>query len=81
MFLKNLQKRIKYGLPTMTAISIYEKGISDRVISQDFASLIDSEDVDDNYIVPILQIKKDELYEKLKSYPIVFSKLFEETIL
>ncbi len=81
LFLKRLQKRVKYGLPTTTSISIYEKGICDRVISQDFASLIESEDVDDNFIVPILQIKKNAFYEKLKSYPIVFSKLFEEIIL
>lgn len=80
-FLKRLQKRVKYGLPTTTSISIYEKGICDRAIAQDLASLIGFDDVDDSYIIPILQNKKDELNEKLKLYPTVFYKLFNEIII
>ena len=80
LFLKRLQKRVKYGLPTTTSISIYEKGICDRAIAQDLASLIGFDDVDDSYIIPILQNKKDELNAKLKPYPTVFYKLFNEII-
>ena len=81
LFLKRLQKRVKYGLPTTTSISIYEKGICDRAIAQDLASLIGFDDVDDSYIIPILQNKKEELNEKLKLYPTVFYKLFNEIII
>lgn len=81
LFLKRMQKRVKYGLPTITSISIYEKGICDRAIAQDLASSIDSNEITDDYIVPVLQIKKEELYNKLKPYPTVFCTLFDEIIL
>lgn len=38
--LQNLQKRLKYGLPSVEAVILYEMGFSDRIISQEMAAIL-----------------------------------------
>ncbi len=40
--LQELQKRMKYGLPSASSIALYELGFSDRVIALEIDSIINS---------------------------------------
>lgn len=40
------QKRLKYGLPTISSITVYELGFADRVIAQSIAKLFPDDEYD-----------------------------------
>jgi POLQ-like helicase len=69
-----LQKRLKYGLPTLESIILYELGFSDRVISQE---VINTLDVQESAIDIIGEIKLN--YKKVEKiidkYPSYYMKI------
>ena len=73
--LKFLQKRIKYGLPSKTAITIYELGFMDRVISIDLANFIGHQELDSIELKNIIKYQYDEISKKIESYPSYFKNL------
>ena len=46
-----LQKKIKYGVPTQTAISICEKVFNDRILSQKITSVLGDDSIEIDRIV------------------------------
>ena len=73
--LKFLQKRIKYGLPSKTAITIYELGFMDRFISMDLANFIDMHEADSIRVKDIIKNPSKALFDKIKTYPSYFVNL------
>jgi len=59
---KVFQKRIKYGLPNVSSINLYELGFSDRFLSQKIASLFQNQD-----------LRKDEIQQKINEPDILKS--------
>ena len=53
--LQIFQKHLKYGLPSETAITLYEMGFADRVIAQDLALSLG-----------LMSIEKQEIIKELK---------------
>lgn len=75
--LQNFQKRLKYGLKTLTAISLYEEGISDRHIAERLAEVLGNENIGEKDIVEVLKINKEEVLHILLEYPTYFTKEFK----
>lgn len=82
---KMLSKRLRYGLRTQCAITIYEMGFNDRVIAGDIADMIENE-----YQVgsrkEILRMMKendnlrDQILDYLKEYPLYFEDKFRSML-
>jgi len=75
--LQHLQKRLKYGLKTLTSISIYEVGLSDRIIAQQITYLIGDYNLDEEQIVDTLRNNKEKIENVLQNYPSFFSEEFQ----
>lgn len=73
------QKQLKYGLPTIESILIYERGFCDRVIAQEIAKIIPSTDDKDLMKMNILE-RKDEILEILKQYPSYYEIVLERIV-
>ena len=74
--LKLFQKQLKYGLPTIESILVYEWGFCDRVIAQEIAKIIPSTDDKDLIRMNILE-KKDEILKILEQYPSYYETVLE----
>ena len=70
--LQLFQKRIKYGLPNETTITLYELGFSDRVISQDLANKLGITAEQKYEIVKTLQQNEDVATDVIENYPAYF---------
>jgi superfamily II DNA/RNA helicase len=68
------QKRLKYGLPTLTAISVYELGFSDRVLAQKIATSLNDNESDKNTILSF--IRKNDIEVNLPSLPSYYKNIF-----
>lgn len=73
-----LQRRMKYGLPTQTAISVHELGLSDRVVAQEVASVIGGEGFGRTEARFAMRLRSKRLQPLLDSYPSYFREKFEE---
>lgn len=69
-----LQKRIKYGVKTETAVSICEKVFNDRYLADLLAEIIGNSAITTDLIVCIIKRHKDEILEILVDYPTFFSE-------
>ena len=75
--LKNLlllQKRIKYGVKTETAVSICEKVFNDRFLANMLAEEIGLDSLETNRIVGAIKLHKDNILMLLSDYPAYFSE-------
>ena len=77
--LKLFQKQLKYGLPTIESILIYEWGFFDRVIAQEIAKILPSTDDKDLMKMNILG-KKDEILQILGQYPSYYKTILERIV-
>lgn len=75
--LKLLQKRIKYGLPSQTAIAVCELGFIDRSISIDLANSMGDPNLNIQEVKDILKRPPFEIVDKIYQYPSYFIKFFE----
>ena len=69
-----LQRRLKYGVKTETAVSICEKIFNDRFLANLLVDEIGHDTIEANNIVGAIQLCEDDLLEILSSYPSYFSK-------
>lgn len=73
------QKQLKYGLPTIESILIYEWGFCDRVIAQEIAQILPS--TNDKYLMRInILEKKEDVLGILKKYPSYYETVLERII-
>lgn len=78
--LSNLQKKLKYGVPNQTAISICESLFWDRYIAITIANIIGDEEVDSADLNEYLNDKKNKIFEFLEQMPSCFSERFASAV-
>lgn len=69
-----LQRKIKYGVKTETAVSVCEKIFNDRFLANLLAEEIDHDAITANKIVGVVKSHKDDILEILSAYPTYFSE-------
>lgn len=70
--LLELQKRLKYGLPTPTSIALYELGFTDRVVSMDLGFILDNTSLDKGAIIRTIRRDEQNVRNILGKYPSYF---------
>ena len=75
-----IQKKIKYGVSTQTAISICEKVFNDRIIATKIAEVLKDEQIDTDDIIQTLKFYDDEIRDILSEYPEYFMDRFNFVI-
>jgi len=65
------QKKLKYGINTVTAISAYELGFSDRIICQSIAKEF-GDDKRRSELINTLKINREDVINLLKEFPSYF---------
>ncbi|ANB68061.1 DEAD/DEAH box helicase [Escherichia coli] len=78
--LQLFQKRLKYGLPTETAISLYELGFSDRVVSQGIAKEMGLIETQKDDLINTFKQKRDAASATIEKYPSYFHERMNEFI-
>ncbi len=78
--LQLFQKRLKYGLPTETAISLYELGFSDRVVSQGIAKEMGLVETQKDDLINTFKQKRDAASATIEKYPSYFHERMNEFI-
>lgn len=69
-----LQRRLKYGVKTETAVSICEKIFNDRFLANLLADEIGHDAIETNSIVGVMKSHKDDILDILSAYPTYFSE-------
>ena len=67
-----LQKKIKYGIPNMTAISICESIFNDRLLAIEIAQILSDENIGTDRILNMLKVHSEEIFSCLDYYPEYF---------
>jgi hypothetical protein len=78
--LQLFQKRLKYGLPTETNISLYELGFSDRVIAQDLTESLNLSATKKKDVVKALKQNRDAAIAVIEKYPTYFQERMNELL-
>ena len=74
--LQLFQKQLKYGLPTIESILIYECGFCDRVIAQKIAGIM-SPTADKHIMKTNILQKKEEILQILREYALYYVTVLE----
>ena len=69
-----LQQKVKYGVPTKTAISICEKVFNDRHLSVKIATILGDDNIGTEEIIAIIKNNEERIKEILKGYPEYFEE-------
>ena len=69
----HLQKRIKYGLKTATAIALHEMGFADRAIASDIATILVRDTSSRKRIRQLLRFRANEVEALLAQFPSYYS--------
>lgn len=77
--LELFQKRIKYGLPTIESIFVYELGFCDRVIAQEISSIVDTAKEKYSMKNNIIE-KQNEVFHLLEKYPSYYSSVMDRLV-
>ncbi len=72
-----LQKKVKYGVPSITAISICEKVFNDRVLSLHIQNILRDTEIEIDQIISSVNRMKDDVFDILKDYPKFFTDRLE----
>lgn len=67
--LLHLQKRIKYGLKSATAITLHEMGFADRVVASDIAMILARDTSSRKRVRQLLRFRADRVEILLTQYP------------
>lgn len=66
-----LQKKVKYGVKTMTSISMCENVFNDRVIAGDIPEILGN-DIESNNIIAFIRNHSDEILDFVRPFPDFF---------
>lgn len=78
--LKQLQKRLKYGLSNETSIAFYELGFADRVVAMDLGSLFEESILTKDLAIQALKVQREQVFAKLNTYPSYFSEVYRNRV-
>ena len=70
--IKEYAAQLKYGLPNLKDILLYEIGINDRSVVMELSSLISVDCSDKDELISILQRYKEIVVDTLNKYPKYF---------
>ena len=71
-----IQKKIKYGVSTQTAISICEKVFNDRIIAAKIVEVLGNNQIQADDIIQVLEFHGDKIRDILSRYPEYFMDRF-----
>ena len=74
--LRELQKRLKYGLPSPLSIALHELGFADRVVSMELALIIDGTRPEKRDVIQAITWQQEEILNRLGQYPSYFSEVY-----
>ena len=75
-----LQKSIKYGLPTLKEISLYEIGFSDRHIAMEISEELENEFTSNTAAKEQIRLYNEDVSEIITNYPAYYSEVFREVL-
>lgn len=75
-----LQKKVKYGVDTQTAISICEEIFQDRYLAKEIASIIGNGTINNTSILREMRIHKERIEKLLTDYPEYFVTQFKNKL-
>ena len=78
--LLELQKRLKYGLPSARCIAIYELGFADRMVSIDLSSILGGVSLDRRSLLRATKRNEQGIREVLDKYPSYFMERLESLL-
>ncbi len=79
--LRELQKRLRYGLPSTSAIPLYEVGFADRVVAIELSEISSLSAVDGGVSIrEALQRNEEQVRELLNHYPKYFTAVLENIV-
>ncbi len=78
--LQELQKRLKYGVPSSSAIVLYELGFADRAVSMDLASIINVTQSNKNTVRKQIKEERHRVAQLLSKYPAYFTKRLKDVL-
>lgn len=67
-----LQKRVKYGVATKTAVSICETIFNDRVLATKLTNIIGDDNISSEKLLEDIKHNRKEIFSKLEQYPAYF---------
>lgn len=67
-----LQKKVKYGVPNVTAISVCESIFNDRLLAINIARILSDDNIETDKILNVLKDHSEEIFSFLDSYPKYF---------
>lgn len=70
--LTSLQKKVKYGVPNMTSISICESIFNDRLLAIQIAQILCDENIGTDKILNMMKVYSEEIFSYLDLYPEYF---------
>jgi len=77
--LQSLQKRLRYGLSSSSAIALYELGFSDRVVATDLSTVIGAV-FTRREVLEEIRVHENEMREVLNKYPAYFAELLNNLL-
>lgn len=78
--LYDLQKLMKYGLGSVSAVRLYEIGFADRVIAEELSSILQPVPSDREELLGVLRHRRHEVTLALDKYPSYFSRKLEDLL-
>jgi POLQ-like helicase len=78
--LQKLQKRLKYGLPSSSAIILYELGFADRIVAMDLGNTIGVTLSDKQDAIRAIKRNEQNIRKRVEKYPSYFIDVFENLI-
>ena len=67
-----MQKRVKYGVATKTAVSICETIFNDRVLATKLTNIIGDDNISSEKLLEDIKHNKKEIFSKFEQYPAYF---------
>lgn len=67
-----LQKKVKYGVPNMTAISVCESVFNDRLLAINIAKILSDDNIETDKILNVMKNHREEIFSFLDPYPKYF---------
>jgi POLQ-like helicase len=74
--MRSFQKQLKYGLSNQVAITLFELGFSDRIVSTDLGSVFADVQPDKEHVKLALRSRREQVFERLNRYPAYFSEVY-----
>lgn len=78
--LRELQKQLKYGLSSPSAIALCEMGFADRVVSTELSQGIALDTLNRNTVTMLIRQNESALRTVLEKYPRYFSQVMNEVV-